>query len=72
MMKQALALSTQPHVVIATPGRLADHLNSTDTLSLKKIKFIVSSSWSSFRHHSIVVSMERYIHAQMLMPRVFG
>ncbi len=41
MMKQAMALSNKPHVVIATPGRLADHLNSTDTLSLKKIKFLV-------------------------------
>lgn len=41
MMKQAIALSHKPHVVIATPGRLADHLRSTDTLSLKKIKFLV-------------------------------
>lgn len=44
MMKQALALSRQPHIVIATPGRLADHLQSTDTVSLKKIKFLVSQT----------------------------
>jgi ATP-dependent RNA helicase DDX49/DBP8 len=42
MMKQSLALAQHPHVVIATPGRLADHIKSTDTFSLKKIKFIVS------------------------------
>ena len=42
MMKQSLALARYPHVVIATPGRLADHIKSTDTFSLKKIKFIVS------------------------------
>lgn len=41
MMKQGLLLSQRPHVVIATPGRLADHLKSTDTVSLKKIRFLV-------------------------------
>lgn len=41
MMKQSLSLARKPHVVIATPGRLADHLRSTDTVSLKKIKFLV-------------------------------
>ena len=44
MMKQSLALARKPHVVIATPGRLADHLKSTDTVSLKKIRFLVSGS----------------------------
>ena len=43
MMKQGLKLSQRPHVVIATPGRLADHLKSTDTVSLKKIRFLVST-----------------------------
>jgi len=42
MMKQALVLAEKPHIVIATPGRLADHLQSTDTVSLRKIKFLVS------------------------------
>lgn len=41
MMKQSLLLAQKPHVVIATPGRLADHLRSTDTVSLNKIKFLV-------------------------------
>ena len=41
MMKQSLILAEKPHVVIATPGRLADHLKSTDTFDLKKIKFLV-------------------------------
>ncbi|KAK3746124.1 hypothetical protein QZH41_008828 [Actinostola sp. cb2023] len=41
MMKQAIALADRPHVVIATPGRLADHLKSTDTLTLHKIQFLV-------------------------------
>ena len=41
MMKQSLVLAQKPHVVIATPGRLTDHLLSTDTFSLQKIKFLV-------------------------------
>ena len=40
-MKQSLSLSKKPHVVIATPGRLADLLRSSDTFSLEKIKFLV-------------------------------
>ena len=41
MVEQGLALSKNPHVVIATPGRLADHISSCDTFSLTKIKFLV-------------------------------
>ena len=41
---QALALAQRPHVVIATPGRLADHINSSgaDTLrGLSRVKVVV-------------------------------
>ncbi|XP_075234782.1 putative ATP-dependent RNA helicase Dbp45A isoform X2 [Lycorma delicatula] len=41
MVAQGQELSRKPHIVIATPGRLADHLESCDTFSLKKIKFLV-------------------------------
>lgn len=44
MRKQALELEKRPHIVIATPGRLADHvLNSgEDTIKgLRKVKFVV-------------------------------
>ena len=44
MRKQAIELEKKPHIVIATPGRLADHvLNSgEDTIrGLKKVKFVV-------------------------------
>lgn len=41
MMTQSLALAKRPHVVVATPGRCADHLNSTDTFSLRRIKYLV-------------------------------
>ncbi|XP_030073184.1 putative ATP-dependent RNA helicase DDX49 isoform X1 [Microcaecilia unicolor] len=41
MVTQALELSRKPHIVVATPGRLADHIRSSDTFSIKKIKFLV-------------------------------
>ena len=42
MVEQGHELSKKPHVVIATPGRLADHLDSGTDFSLKKIRFLVS------------------------------
>ncbi|XP_003974400.1 probable ATP-dependent RNA helicase DDX49 [Takifugu rubripes] len=41
MVTQALELSNQPHVVVATPGRLADHIRSSSTFSLAKIQFLI-------------------------------
>ena len=45
MMKQALVLARRPHIVIATPGRLADHLQSSPDIAIafKKIKILVSA-----------------------------
>ncbi|KAJ0065753.1 hypothetical protein NL108_017804 [Boleophthalmus pectinirostris] len=41
MVAQALELSSQPHVVVATPGRLADHIRSSSTFSLSRVKFLI-------------------------------
>jgi len=38
---QAVALAKRPHVIVATPGRLADHLRSTKGFNLRSIKFLV-------------------------------
>lgn len=40
MMKQAVELARRPHVVIATPGRLADHINSSAQVSLDRLRFL--------------------------------
>lgn len=41
MMTQAIALARKPHVVIATPGRLVDHLENTKGFSLREVKYLV-------------------------------
>ncbi|KAL4979226.1 P-loop containing nucleoside triphosphate hydrolase protein [Aspergillus desertorum] len=44
MRSQAIELARRPHVVVATPGRLADHINTsgTDTVAgLKRVRMVV-------------------------------
>ena len=41
MMQQSLALAKKPHIVIATPGRLIDHLENTKGFSLRSIKYLI-------------------------------
>lgn len=44
MRPQALELSRRPHIVIATPGRLADHILSSGadtTIGLRRVKVVV-------------------------------
>ena len=42
MMAQALELGNRPHVVIATPGRIVDHLRSSrGEWDLSRVKFLV-------------------------------
>lgn len=38
---KSVALALKPHVVIATPGRLVDHLENTKGFSLRTIKYLV-------------------------------
>ena len=41
MMTQAIALAKRPHVIIATPGRLVDHLQNTKGFNLRSLKYLV-------------------------------
>lgn len=41
MISQSVALAKKPHVIVATPGRLEDHLENTKGFSLRGLKFLV-------------------------------
>lgn len=41
MVPQSIALGKKPHVIVATPGRLVDHLEKTKGFSLRTLKFLV-------------------------------
>ncbi len=41
MMSQSIALSKKPHVIVATPGRLVDHLENTKGFSLKNLRYLI-------------------------------
>ncbi|XDG10242.1 hypothetical protein ABKA04_009857 [Annulohypoxylon sp. FPYF3050] len=41
MVPQAIALSKKPHIVVATPGRLLDHLEKTKGFKLSNTKYLV-------------------------------
>jgi ATP-dependent RNA helicase DDX49/DBP8 len=49
MMEQALELGRRPHVVVATPGRLVDHMDSNgDEWNLSRLKFLVGAPLDTF------------------------
>ena len=41
MMAQAIALGKRPHIIVATPGRLIDHLENTKGFSLRTLRYLV-------------------------------
>lgn len=41
MMDQARELMRKPHILVATPGRIMDHLEHTKGFSLKSLKYLV-------------------------------
>lgn len=41
MVDQAIALSKKPHIVVATPGRIVDHLENTKGFNLRNLRYLV-------------------------------
>mmetsp|Transcript_18104 Transcript_18104/g.72451 ORF Transcript_18104/g.72451 Transcript_18104/m.72451 type:complete len:224 (-) Transcript_18104:2137-2808(-) len=41
MVSQAVALAKRPHVIVASPGRLVDHLEHTKGFSLRSARYLV-------------------------------
>ncbi|KAG8525897.1 ribosomal RNA processing protein [Bacidia gigantensis] len=41
MVPQSIALGKKPHIIVATPGRLLDHLENTKGFSLRTLRYLV-------------------------------
>lgn len=41
MIPQSIALGKKPHVIVATPGRLLDHMENTKGFSLRQLRYLV-------------------------------
>ncbi|KAL9098628.1 MAG: hypothetical protein Q9163_005747 [Psora crenata] len=41
MVVQSIALGKKPHIIVATPGRLLDHLENTKGFSLRNLKYLI-------------------------------
>jgi len=40
MIDQAILLAKRPHIIVATPGRIVDHLENTKGFNLRNLKFL--------------------------------
>ncbi|KAK6360669.1 putative RNA helicase [Orbilia blumenaviensis] len=72
MRTQAISLSQRPHVVIATPGRLADHIRSSgsDTIAgLRRVRVVVLDEADRLLEESFA---EELVECLSVVPDQFG
>ncbi|XP_055595904.1 ATP-dependent RNA helicase DDX47 [Uranotaenia lowii] len=66
MVSQALQLARKPHVIIATPGRLVDHLENTKGFNLKAVKYLVMDEADRILNLDFEVELDKILK---VMPR---
>ncbi|XP_013145480.1 PREDICTED: probable ATP-dependent RNA helicase DDX47 [Papilio polytes] len=66
MVAQALMLSKKPHIIIATPGRLVDHLENTKGFNLKALKFLVMDEADRILNMDFEVEVDKILR---VIPR---
>lgn len=71
MVAQALQLAKKPHVVIATPGRLVDHLTHTKGFSLKSLKYLVMDEADRILNMDFQVELDKILKSVPRERRTF-
>ncbi|CAG4959166.1 unnamed protein product [Parnassius apollo] len=66
MVAQALMLSKKPHIIIATPGRLVDHLENTKGFNLKALKYLVMDEADRILNMDFEVEVDKILR---VIPR---
>ncbi|KAL8690119.1 MAG: hypothetical protein Q9218_004368 [Villophora microphyllina] len=72
MVSQAIALGKKPHIVVATPGRLLDHLENTKGFSLRGVKYLVMDEADRLLDLDFVLPRERrtYLFSATMTSKV--
>ncbi|OIR57792.1 MAG: ATP-dependent rRNA helicase RRP3 [Amphiamblys sp. WSBS2006] len=60
---QAIALSKKPHVIVCTPGRLVEHLETTKGFGLKKTRFLVIDEADQILEHNFEEDLEKIVRS---------
>jgi ATP-dependent RNA helicase DDX47/RRP3 len=71
MVAQALQLAKKPHIVIATPGRLVDHLTHTRGFSLKQLKYLVMDEADRILNMDFQVELDKILKSIPRERRTF-
>ncbi|XP_020280937.1 probable ATP-dependent RNA helicase DDX47 [Pseudomyrmex gracilis] len=66
MHSQALMLEKKPHIIIATPGRLVDHLENTKGFNLRQLKFLVMDEADRILNMDFEVEVDKVLR---VIPR---
>ncbi|XGW27006.1 hypothetical protein V3C99_007523 [Haemonchus contortus] len=61
MTTQALALAKRPHIIVATPGRLVDHLENTKGFTLKALKYLVMDEADRILNMDFEVELDKIL-----------
>eukprot|EP00099_Drosophila_melanogaster_P018911 NP_610090.1 uncharacterized protein Dmel_CG9253 [Drosophila melanogaster] len=66
MVAQGLQLAKKPHIIIATPGRLVDHLENMKGFNLKAIKYLVMDEADRILNMDFEVELDKILK---VLPR---
>eukprot|EP00371_Babesia_bovis_P000424 XP_001609071.1 DEAD/DEAH box helicase and helicase conserved C-terminal domain containing protein [Babesia bovis T2Bo] len=71
MVHQASALAKRPHVIVASPGRLADHVENTKGFSLSTVKKLVIDEADRLLSQDFDEELDKIIHAMPTERQTF-
>lgn len=71
MVSQSLQLAKKPHILVATPGRLVDHLENTKGFNLKAIKYLVMDEADRILNMDFEVELEKILKVVPRERRTF-
>lgn len=62
-VQQSIALGKRPHIIVATPGRLLDHLSNTKGFSLRTIKYLVLDEADRLLNEDFEKALDQILNA---------